>query len=171
MGGSATWNSCKKIFELYLFTIFRPRFPVSPPRPTPRAGRETTQQPLTTEPNRKEPVGRWRWDRWEQSPLPLNTSEIPSWSEEQIEQPTVFQNIWRSETKDRGHRKIRRWDKKTWSAEKTRVRLCYTHKRQLKTSKHRRLRRQHHWIPLTFYHRSSYHKPRESEQINLRSRG
>ena len=56
-----------------------------------------------------------------------------------------------------------RWDKKTWSAKKTRVRLCYTHKCQLKTSEHRRLRRQHHWIPLAFYHRSSYHKPRESE--------
>ena len=56
-----------------------------------------------------------------------------------------------------------RWDKKTCSAEKTRVRLCYTHKRQLKTSEHRRLRRQHHWIPLAFYHRSSYHTPRESE--------
>ena len=41
-----------------------------------------------------------------------------------------------------------RWDKKTWSAEKTRVRVCYTHKRQLKTSEHMRLRRQHHWIPL-----------------------
>ena len=56
-----------------------------------------------------------------------------------------------------------RWDKKTWSAEKTRVRPCYTHKRQLKTSEHRRLRRQHHWIPLAFYHRSSYHNARESE--------
>ena len=33
---------------------------------------------------------------------------------------------------------------KTWSAEKTRVRPCYTHKCQLKTSEHRRLRRQHH---------------------------
>ena len=64
-----------------------------------------------------------------------------------------------------------RWDNKTWSAEKTRVRLCYTHKRQLKTSEHRRLRRQHHWIPLAFYHRSSYHKSRESEYIILRSRG
>ena len=52
-----------------------------------------------------------------------------------------------------------RWDKKTWSAEKTRVRPCYTHKCQLKTSDHRRLRSQHHWIPLAFYHRSSYHKP------------
>ena len=56
-----------------------------------------------------------------------------------------------------------RWEKKTWSAEKTRVRLCYTHKRQLNTSEHRRLRRQHHCIPLVFYHRSSYHKPRETE--------
>ena len=64
-----------------------------------------------------------------------------------------------------------RWHNKTWSAKKTRVRPCYTHKLQLKTSEHRRLRRQHHWIPLAFYHRSSYHKPRESEQINLRSRG
>ena len=60
-----------------------------------------------------------------------------------------------------------RWDNKTWSAEKTRVRPCYTHKHQLKTSEHRRLRRQHHWIPLAFYHRSSYHKPRESEQIRF----
>ena len=37
-----------------------------------------------------------------------------------------------------------RLDKKTWSAEKTRFRPCYTHKSQLKTSEHRRLRRQHH---------------------------
>ena len=37
-----------------------------------------------------------------------------------------------------------RSDNKTWSAENTRVRPCYTHKRQLKTSEHRRLRRQHH---------------------------
>ena len=56
-----------------------------------------------------------------------------------------------------------RWDNKSWSAEKTRVRPCYTHTRQLKTSEHRRLRTQHHWIPLAFYHRRSYHKPRESE--------
>ena len=56
-----------------------------------------------------------------------------------------------------------RWDKKTWRAEKTRVRPCYTQKLQLKTIEHRRLRRQHHKIPLAFYHRSSYHKPRESE--------
>ena len=42
-------------------------------------------------------------------------------------------------------------------------------KRQPKTSELRRLRRQHHWIPLAFHHRSSYHKPRESEHINLRS--
>ena len=62
-----------------------------------------------------------------------------------------------------------RWDKKTCSAEKTRVRLCYTHKHQLKTSELRRLRRRHNWILLAFYHRSSYHKRRESEQINLRT--
>ena len=98
--------------------------------------------------------GRWWWDRWERSPLPLNTSETPSWSEEQSKQSTVSQHIWRPETKDRGHWKIRRWDKKTWSTEKTRVRPCYTHKHQLKTSEHRRLRRQHHWIPLAFYHRT-----------------
>ena len=64
-----------------------------------------------------------------------------------------------------------RWDNKTWRAEKTRVRPCYTHKHQLKTSEHRRLRRQHHLIPLAFYHRSSYHKLRESEYINIRTRG
>ena len=56
-----------------------------------------------------------------------------------------------------------RWDNKTGRTEKTRVRPCYTHKHQLKTSEHRRLRRQHHRIPLAFYQRSSYHKPRESE--------
>ena len=116
-------------------------------------------------------TGRWRQHRWERNPLPRNAREIPSCSEEQSEQPTVFQHIRRSETKDRGHWKIRRWDKKTWSTEKTRVRPCYTHKHQLKTSEHRRLRRQHHRIPLAFYHRSSYHKPRDSEQSNLRSRG
>ena len=53
---------------------------------------------------------RWQRDRWEPSPLPLNTSETPSWSEEQREQPTVFQHIWRSETKDRGHWKIRLYE-------------------------------------------------------------
>ena len=52
-------------------------------------------------------LGRWRWDRWERSLLPLNTSETPSWSEEQSERPTVFQYIWRSKPKDRGHWKIR----------------------------------------------------------------
>ena len=51
-----------------------------------------------------------------------------------------------------------RSDNKTWSAQKTGVRPCYTHKHQLKTSEHRRVRRQHHRIPLAFYHRSSYHK-------------
>ena len=115
--------------------------------------------------------GRWQRDRWEWSPLPLNTSETPSWSEEQSEQSTVFQHIWRSKTKDRGHWKIWQWDNKTWRAEKTRERPCYTHKHQLKTSEHRRLRRHHHWIPLAFYHWRSYHNPRESEQTNLRSRG
>ena len=99
----------------------------------------------------------WRWDRWEQSPLPLNAIEAPNWSEEQSEQPTVFQHIWRSESKDRRHWNIWWWDNKTWSAEKSRVRPCYTHKHKLKTSEHKRLRRQHHWIPL------AYHKPRESE--------
>ena len=49
---------------------------------------------------------RWWRDRWERSPLPLNTSEKPSWSEEQRKQPTVFQHIWRSETKDRVQWKI-----------------------------------------------------------------
>ena len=51
-------------------------------------------------------VGRWWPDRWDRSPLPLNTSEILSWSKEQNEQPTVFQHIRRSEIKDRGHWKI-----------------------------------------------------------------
>ena len=46
---------------------------------------------------------RWWRNRWKHSPLPLNTSETPSWSEEQSEQTTVFQHIWRSETKDREH--------------------------------------------------------------------
>ena len=51
---------------------------------------------------------RWWWDRWEQSLLLLGTSEMPSWSEEQSKQPTVFQHIWRLETKHcRGHWKIR----------------------------------------------------------------
>ena len=47
--------------------------------------------------------GRWRRDRWERSTLPLGTSEMLSWSELQSKQPTVFQYIWRSEKKDRGH--------------------------------------------------------------------
>ena len=37
--------------------------------------------------------GRWRQHRWERNPLPRNAREIPSWSEEQSEQPTVFQHI------------------------------------------------------------------------------
>ena len=49
--------------------------------------------------------------------------------------------------------------------------VLHTHKPQLKTSEHRRLGRQHHWIPLAFNHRNSNHKPRESDQINLRSTG
>ena len=50
--------------------------------------------------------GRWRRDKWEWSPLPLNASETPSSSEEQSEQPMVFQHIWRSDTRDRGPWKI-----------------------------------------------------------------
>ena len=51
---------------------------------------------------------RWWRDRWEQSPLPLGASEMPGWSEEQREQPKVFQHIWRSKTKNcRGHWKMR----------------------------------------------------------------
>ena len=68
--------------------------------------------------------GRWRQHRWERNPLPLGAREIPSWSEEQSEHPTVLQHIRRLETKDRGHWKIWRCDNKTWSAEKTRVRPC-----------------------------------------------
>ena len=45
------------------------------------------------------------------------------------------------------------------------------HKRQPKTSKLRRSRRLYHWISQVFYHRSLHHKPRGSEQSNLRSRG
>ena len=45
------------------------------------------------------------------------------------------------------------------------------HKWQPKTSELRRSRRLHHWISQVFYHRTSHQKPRESEQINLRSRG
>ena len=44
------------------------------------------------------------------------------------------------------------------------------HKRQPKISKLGRSRRLYHWISQVFYHRSLHHKPRESEQINLRSR-
>ena len=43
------------------------------------------------------------------------------------------------------------------------------HKWQPKTSELGRLRRLHHWISQIFYHRSSHHKSKESEQINLKA--
>ena len=45
------------------------------------------------------------------------------------------------------------------------------HKPHPKISKIGRSRRLYHWISQVFYHRSLHHKPRGSEQSNLRSRG
>ena len=45
------------------------------------------------------------------------------------------------------------------------------HKWHPKSTKIRRSRRLYHWISQVFYHRSLHHKPRESEEINLKNGG
>ena len=51
---------------------------------------------------------------------------------------------------------------------KTQIHTESQHKWKPKTSEHRRSRTLHHWMSQIFYHRSSHHKPRESEQITRR---